>query len=196
MSIRDVCGCPPSRALGTPHIPPCQLAEPTAGEDGQPEATVLVLRNPDTQRPVAIPDEVVSAAEREYRAYKAFRLEGKTWTEIAEQEGYESPAAAAAAVRRYLDEAVAVLKDFSREQIIADYVGRLDYYRAKLMPEIEKGKTAAIATALSVEDRWVKAYGLDQVTGEDATEQTVVVASPEYIAELQAAAEEAESAAS
>ena len=56
----DFCTCPASRPLGMPHL------------DGCPEkaAEVLVFRQPETGRPVAVPQEVVSEVERAYEAYQ------------------------------------------------------------------------------------------------------------------------------
>lgn len=188
MSLKDSCGCPAGRPLGAPHLPECSLAGTAAAD----EATVAdisprlvsVFRNPETQRPVAVPEEIVSAAEREYRAWKA-HTSGKSWVTIAAEEKYDSPEAARESVKRYLAEAVAVVQDFNREQIVADHVGRLALMRSYVWKGVEAGKTASIAQALAIEDRWVKAFGLDQETGEDAATQTVVVIDKEDRAYLQ-----------
>lgn len=184
MSMSDSCGCPAGRPLGAPHLASCKMAE------SQPTAPSLVsiYRNTETGRPVAVPDEIVTAAEREYRAWKSW-TSGKSWSAIANEELYDSPQAAAEAVRRYLDEAVAVVKDFTREQVIADHLGRLQALREFLWTGAAAGKTTNVMAILAIEDRWTKAFGLDQVDAEDTTAQTVVVASPEYIANLQLAAE-------
>ena len=50
--------------------------------------TVLVFRNPDGT-PVAVPEDVVNAAERAYRCHTR-RIKGDSWDLIAAEEGYES----------------------------------------------------------------------------------------------------------
>ena len=202
MTLRDSCGCPAGRPLGAPHLPDVcslagtatpQLSDEPAGEMAAPAARqrpqlVQVYRNPQTQRPVAVPDEIVSAAEREYRAWK-LHTAGVSWNEIATREKYEDAQAAREAVKRYLEEAVAVVQDFSREEIVADHIGRLALMRHYAWKGVEAGKTASIAAALAIEDRWVKAFGLDQVEEGGANQQTVVVPSEEYVRELRLADE-------
>lgn len=174
------CTCQATRPLGSDHMKPCPLAK---------DNVVQMYRNPETGRPVAVPDEIVAEAEREYRAYKA-HCSGKTWRDIAIAEMYESADAAAAAVRRYLDEGRAVVQDFSRAEVVAAHLGRLMMLREAFWDEaMTEKKVSAGMFLLSVEDRWVKAFGLDQPDAEDTTVQTVVVPSEDYIRELQMAAD-------
>jgi hypothetical protein len=49
-------------------------------------------------------------------------------------------------------------------------------------------KPAAVMAVLAVEDRWVKAFGLDQPDAEDTGAQTVVVPSEDYLTQLRSAA--------
>lgn len=183
----DSCGCPAGRPLGAPHLPTCETAKQSAGDISGP-AVVSIYRNLETGRPVVVPDEVASEAERDYRAWKK-HTSGVSWGQIAEEELYDSPRQAAESVRRYLDEAVAVVQDFTREQMIADHVGRLQMLRQALWTGAMLGKTTSVMTVLAVEDRWVKAFGLDQADEDDAMGQTVVVVDQTYLDQLKAAAE-------
>lgn len=172
------CTCMATRPLGSDHMRPCPLAK---------DNVVQIYRNPETGRPIAVPDEVVTAAEREYRAYMA-HIRGKTWTEVAAAEHYDSPEAAAAAVKRYLDEGRAVVQDFSRREVVAAHVGRLMAMRDAFWDAaVEEKKTSALMGLLAIEDRWVKAFGLDVPDAEDTGVQTVVVAHDDYIKSLQEA---------
>lgn len=188
MTLKDRCGCPAGRPLGAPHLPTCEEASSQDVAGVELPKVVQLYRNPDTQQPIAVPDEIVSAAERDYAAWKT-HTSGAPWTIVAEQHQYPSAEAAREAVSRYLEEAVAVIRGFTREQMVADHVGRLAAYRSALWTKAMQGNTQAIAMGLNIEDRWVKAFALDQADAEDTSGRTVVVASEEYIAELQAAAE-------
>ena len=87
----DYCLCPSSRPLGMPHLDDCPEK---AGE-------VLVFRQPETGRPVAVPNEVVSEVERAYKAYQD-KLTGKSWETIAVEGMWPSAQAAAREVQLYL----------------------------------------------------------------------------------------------
>lgn len=167
------------------HISTCPQFLTGLGSAG--EGRVLVLRN-EQDRPVAVPDEIVTEAEREYRAYKK-HLAGKTWEQIATEEMYADAQAAAHAVKRYLDEGRAVIRDFTRQEIVAAHVGRLSALRAALWEDATTArKPQAVMAVLAIEDRWVKAFGLDQPDAEDTGTQTVVVPSEDYLTYLRNAA--------
>lgn len=179
----ETCTCPVGRPLGMGHLPSCPQ-EDTGG-------TVHVLRNPITQRAVAVPDEIVSEAERDYKAYQLHRR-GKSWTEIAQDGLYESADAAAASVKRYLDEGRAIIQELTRTEIIATEVDVLRAYRDSLWDAATGGSTKAVMASLAIHDRWVRLFGLDQAEAGDAAVQTVVVPSEEFIAELRLASEAAD----
>jgi hypothetical protein len=82
----------------------CRSYEPT-GED----AKVVVLRNPETLRPIAVPDEVVRHADRVYDAYCRHRS-GESWELIATTAGWPNARAVAAEVSNYLDEGRAIFR--------------------------------------------------------------------------------------
>lgn len=178
------CTCPPGRALGDDHVEPCSLAGTTR--------VVPIYRNPETGRPVAVPEEIVSEAEREYRAY-LLHQRGKTWHEIAMAESYldaqnnPSGSIAAAAVQRYLDEGRAVVANFTRAEVLATEVAVLRAMREAMWDgaTVSKKPTHVMAV-LATHDRMVKVFRLDQADEDDMTVQTVVVPSEDFIASLRA----------
>lgn len=186
MTDFEDCTCAGKRPLGSAkHLATCPLND---------EKVVEIFRNGDTGRPVAVPDEVVSEAEREYRAYKA-HLQGLHWEDIAHDEGYPSADAAAQAVRRYLQEGRAVVRDFGRKEIVAGVVGRLqEYRRAMWQGAVVEGKTTAMMALLAIEDRWIKVFGLDQAEAEDTHVQTVVVPDEGWLSSIRELVEAAEEA--
>lgn len=194
MSDELACTCPPGRPLGADHRSSCPMWEFT-NPDGSPRdaeaaavleqarPTVVVLRNPGTGRPVAVPEDVVSDAEREYRAYVHHR-DGMNWADVASKEGYPTPAAAAAAVKRWLDEGRAVIQDWRRQEVLATEIDYVMSLRAALSDGVAVGKPSSVMAGLATHDRVMKAFGLDKPDTEDATVQTVVVVSEDYIRQL------------
>lgn len=152
----------------TEHSPPT----PT-----HPDGTVLVFRRPDTGRPVAVPDEVVLAAERPYRAYCA-RLTGMSWEAVALEEGYPSPRAAATEVNRYLEEGKELIAQASAGALISLELARMDALQAAVWPKAMAGNLAAIGISMNVIMNRVKIMGLEVLAekGEGAgSPRTVVV---------------------
>lgn len=185
--------CVARRPLGGDHLSSCPLWEFQDGP-GETKKVVSIYRNEETGRPIAVPAEIVTEAEREYRAYQ-LHIGGMDWNEVALAEGYPSASAAAASVKRYLDEGRAVVQDFTRKEVIAAHVGRLMALRAAFWEEaITHKKVSAGMFLLNIEDRWTKAFGLDVPDSEDTTVQTVVVPSEDYVEQLRLAVAEAEDA--
>lgn len=185
--------CIARRPLGSEsHISSC----PNFGSELSGEVHFLPRRNPGetfvTRTPegqvVGVPDEIISEAERDWRAYKLFR-DGHTWQEIASKENYESAGAAAASVKRHLGQARLALAELVRADIIADHVSRLQFARKGLVAGVKEGKPQSVMAFLAIEDRWVKAFGLDVPDAEDQGVQTVVVPSDEYLEKLRQAAQ-------
>lgn len=178
--------CRARRPLGSEsHLSSCPLFGSELGEltslPPRAEGQVIAMRHPETGAPVMVPDDIATEAERDYRAYKKWQA-GKDWETIAREDMYPSAEAAAASVQRYLAEGRAVIRDFSRREIIADHVARLMTYRSAMWQAgVTERKPQAMAQLLSIEDRWVKAFGLDQPDAEDQGIQTVVVPSESYI---------------
>lgn len=178
MSEDNFCTCPSSRPLGAPHLKDCPDAE---GE-------VLVFRQPDTGRPVAVPQDVVTVAERCFRAY-AQKLDGKGWDMIAAEGGWPSAAACQAEVKKYLEEGRQALATWKRSETIMVWRDRLEVLWAAVVPEAKNGKVPSVMAALSVAKTAMTLEGLDQPSEEDTNVPTVVVPTEEYIKSLQAQAE-------
>lgn len=161
--------------------------------DSCPEkaAEVLVFRQPMTGRPIAVPDEIVTQVERAYRAYQS-RLDGDSWEDIALNENWPTPQAAAAEVRKYLDEGKAVMAGFKRLEVLAIELARLDMLQKAVWTEAMKGKVPSVMAALAIHKTRVEILGLNQPSEEDTTAPTVVIPSEDYIASLRAQAEPTE----
>lgn len=171
-----------------------QAAEVAAADPASPKAgagKVLVFRNPHDERPVAVPDEIVSVADRCYRAY-LLRRRGKSWTEIALTEQWPTPAAAAAEVQRYLDEGKAIVGELRRRELLAFEVDRLDALMDAVWAPAMEGKVQAVMAARTLIMDRVKVLQLDQGsdTGADGAAPTTVVvlggSEDQFIAGLQA----------
>lgn len=151
---------------------------------------VQIYRNPETDRPIAVPEDIVTEAEREYRAYKS-SLRGKSWQQIAEEESYLDErgvprgSIASAAVKRYLDEGRAVVANYTRAEVLATEVAVIREIRSAMWEGATTGRKPSHAmVVLATHDRMMKAFRLDQADEDDVTVQTVVVPSEEFIAAL------------
>lgn len=155
-----------------------------------PETTVLVVRGHDS-RPIAVPEDIVLAAERPYRAYM-LKQAGHNWETIALAENYPSWKSARADVQRYLDEGSSVIADFTRKQLLELEIARLEQLQQAVWSIAMKGNLPAVNSALSIITTRAKLLRLDQdIRDEDEamTGRTVVVGTDEdgYRAGLQAA---------
>jgi len=92
----------------------CRSYEP----DG--EAKVLVLRNPETMRPVSVPVEVVREVDALYDAYVRWRA-GESFEQIARSDPtrWRNGSACSAEVKAYIDEGRSVLRGFTARETIA-----------------------------------------------------------------------------
>lgn len=154
---------------------------------------VLVFRNPSGE-PVAVPDEVVTEAERAYRCYKA-RLGGKSWEQIAIEEQYPSPKAAAADVERYMAEARSLIVESSQKKMLEMEVARLDALQSAIWPQAIAGNIPSATFVLNTIKLRAQLFAEMGGTKVDDGARTVVVVSkdsPSYIEELQRAAAAAE----
>jgi hypothetical protein len=169
------CTCPVGRPIGAPHVQSCDKAE---GE-------VLVFRQPDTGRPVGVPPDVVSAAERAYAAYEK-KLKGMSWSQIAVEGFWPSAAACQAEVKHYLDEGRSALATWKRTEVIVLWRDRLEMLFASVITEAEKGKVPSVMAALAIAKTAMQLEGLDQPSEDDANVPTVVVPDNEgdYIRSL------------
>lgn len=157
--------------------------------DGCPEkaAEVLTFRQPQTGRPVAVPQEIVSEVERAYAAYQK-RLRGWSWEQIAIDGMWPDAKAAAREVQIYLDEGKSVMAGFKRLEVLAIELARLDMLQDAVWDEAMKGKVPSVMAALQIHRQRVAVLGLDQPSEEDVQVPTVVVPSEDYIAQLRAQA--------
>lgn len=170
-----------------PEPPPATTEAPTGG------STTQVYRNPETGRPIAVPDEIIREEERPYRAYLRFRA-GSTWEQIAQEEHWPDAAAVQATVKRYLDEGRAVVGEFTRNEMKAIQLDRLHGLVGALYPKALDGNLSAAAEVHKVIKTIMQSTGSDKDEGTDELNPTtIVVASSEMLAKLQGYAELAES---
>ena len=113
-----------------------------------PDGTVLVFRNPAGD-PIAVPEEVVTAAERAYRCYKA-RVAGVSWAQIAEDEFYPSAGAAKYDVDRYMAEATSLVVESSAREMLTLEVHRLDALQNSLWLSAMTGHVPSAALVMNI----------------------------------------------
>lgn len=160
-------------------------------DDPPPEEydnNVLVFRNGANQ-PVAVPADVVTAAERTYRCYQA-KVGGKSWAEIAEQENYPSASAAKADVARYMGEAQSLIVEASMRSMLTLEVARLDALQASFWGQAMMGHVPSGRMVLDVIRTRAAMVGLDPEKMGEAAQgaRTVVVKTDSeegYVASLQ-----------
>lgn len=155
-----------------------------------PEGTVQVY--PGVDRPIAVPEEIVLEAQREYRAYIAHRS-GESWAVIAEREHYASPAAARASVTRYLREGQILVEEYTKAEMLALEVARLNALQAAVWDGAMEGRIPAVMTARTIIMDRVKLLKLDdEADNNDLRARTVVImgSGEEYSAALQRVAEQ------
>lgn len=156
--------------------------------DPSDEATVVVLRHPDTMRPVAVPDEVVRESDRVYDAYARHRS-GESWEAIAHTGGWPSPRAVAEEVRRYLDEGRAIFRGLKGRELMAREVDTLNALQAAFWPAAMSGKAAAGQMVLACVKARIEAYGKipedpEEVTANDGGPRTLIIDAGDYEAQL------------
>lgn len=145
--------------------------------DDKPDADVLVFRNPITERPVAVPEQVVLEAERPYRAYLA-HLGGTSWPLIAVDEGYADVQAAQRDVQRYLQEGRAVVADYRRREMLAMEIARLDALQTAIWANAMGGHLPSVTACMNLIITRVRLLALDQGeadTGDDELDAKTVV---------------------
>jgi hypothetical protein len=159
----------------------------SAQDDGPPseieperERTVVVVRSGVHGRPVAVPAEIVEAAERPYAAYQ-LHLRGYSWREVAMEMDYLDERAARADVKRYLAEGQALIADTTRVEMLELEVQRLNALQSAVWPAALAGHLPSVNAALSIVVQRAKLLGLDQMAevealpGEQAGARTVIV---------------------
>lgn len=145
-------------------------------EDEHPTATVTVIRGHEN-RPVAVPEQVVIASERPYRAY-LMQQAGHSWQAIALAEEYPNWQAARADVQRYLNEGAELVGDFTRRQLLQMEVDRLNALQQAIWQKAMAGQPQMVNQALAIILSRAKLLKLDQDVRdetEDLKGRTVVV---------------------
>lgn len=122
----------------------CRSYEPTEIPDGELAVeTSVVVRDPATGTPIAIPDETIAEHDIVYRAYLKKR-QGLSWEQIAYLDGWDSAQVCAAHVKAYLRAGEAIWGDMSRTEALAMEIAALDFMQTKLWAKAENGNVAAI----------------------------------------------------
>lgn len=173
------CGCKTYTFDPATPIPPKEPAR-------DPEV-VQVLRNQVTGAPIAIPDEIITFADRTYRAYR-MHCGGKSWEAIALLETWTSAQEVATAVKRYLEEGAAVWGEFRRVEAIALEAARYNMLTDFVWKEAEAGNIPAVMAALAISKQRVAVLKLGEVQpgdeGGDPLPTTVVVGEGTYLFDL------------
>jgi hypothetical protein len=159
----------------------------TDQEKPKPES-VLVFRN-ELNEPIAVPGDVVMAAERAYRCHLA-RVGGQSWEEIAIAEKYPSAAAASHDVTRYLKEGAAMVTEASAQEQLAQEVRRLDALQYALWAQAMGGMVPAVNAIVNIINHRARLIGLDPDKMDTSGPVTVVVPpdAASYMAALKKAA--------
>lgn len=158
-------------------------------DDDEDTGTVLVFRN-NNGAPIAVPEDIVEENDRTFRAAQ-MQLQGASWKAIALAEGYVDANAAKSDVKRYRDEATALLTEHSRKDLLALEVARLDALQAAVWQQAMKGHLPAVNVVRDLIMSRIKVLQLDQPSQEEEITgpRTVVIPhdDDEYAAELQRA---------
>ena len=151
-------------------------------------AKVLVFRNGGGE-PIAVPDDVVTAAERAYRCHK-MRIGGASWDAIALEEKYPNAAAAAHDVKRYLAEGASLVVEKSAREMLTLEVMRMDALQNALWRQAMSGHVPSVTACLSIIVNRARLIGLDPEKMNETAAVTVVVPveGSAYMAALQSAA--------
>jgi hypothetical protein len=142
-------------------------------KDKDGKRKVAVFRNRATDRPVMVPEDVAAEASRPYRAHR-MRMEGAPWAEIASKLGYPTVAAVCAEVRLWRTEAIALVSQWTKQEMLHEEVARLDALQEASWAQAMTGDTRSVMSVLRIIEARADLLGLKQ---EEATavQQTVVV---------------------
>lgn len=134
-------------------------------DDDASDDQMLVFRGHDG-RPVAVPHDVAYAAERPLRAYE-LKQTGMSWRQVALQENYPNGDAARLDVARYLKEGASLVADFTKKELLAMDVERLESLLRFCWSGASQGNPQLIGQAHGIVMSHVKLLRLDGDTGED-----------------------------
>ena len=153
---------------------------------------VLVFRN-NAGEPIVVPDDVATAGERAYRAYK-MRVEGHTWAHIAVAENYPSATAASSDVNAYMAEAKSLVTEKSQMDMLTLEVFRLDAMQQTMWSGAMAGSVNHARMVVDIVMKRAQLLGIDSgQIGQGNAATTLVVPSDSagYIAAMKQAAEDA-----
>jgi len=170
-------------------LPEDQPPSPPPDDTGN----VLVFRNP-TGAPVAVPQEVVAAAQAVYKAYLD-KVAGMSWDLVAFNHHYPTAAAARSDVERYIKEGAALVTDQSRQIVMELEVARLDALQIALWNHAMEGSVPAVSEVRQIiKTRADLVRSMDEKDA-DPTRTVVIPVSPgEYTAMLKDIVEREEAA--
>lgn len=109
---------------------------------------IVVFRG-EGNRPVAVPHDVAIESERPLRAYELHQG-GLSWERVALQENYPSANAARMDVKRYLDEAGSLIRDFTRRELLELQLAKLGALQRACWKQAMDGNLPAIGQAHSL----------------------------------------------
>ena len=137
------------------------------------EGTVLVFRN-HVGQPIAVPEDVVTAAERAYRCHRK-RIQGLSWEQIAQQEGYPTAASAHSDVDRYIKEGRALVVEQSQREMLTLEVARLDAMQSALWERAMQGNVPSVNAVVNIIINRSRLIGLDANQMAETKPHTLVV---------------------
>lgn len=153
--------------------------------------TVIAFRG-SANRPVVVPAEVAYDAEKIYRCHVK-KLSGKSWNQVAREEGFPNAMSCRLQVERYLAEGRSMVEQYTAKQMLTNEIMLLDYLQSKLWQQVEVGDRQAIETVMKIADKRVVWQNLEVQDDARATEvHTIVVPGNEYTSYLKEAAAKAE----
>jgi hypothetical protein len=156
------------------------------GDHGQEhDGDVLVFRG-TAGDPIAVPSDVVTAAERAYRCYQ-LRVGGKSWEQVAELEKYPSASSAKYDVDRYMEEARALVVEASQKEMLTLEVHRLDALQDALWLNAMSGHVPSAGMCMNlIMNRAKLTVEFRERVGADADHARTVVVPVENDGYLQA----------
>jgi len=134
-------------------------------------------------------DAAIKAAERADVALRAYKLrqQGYSWWEVAE-DVQVSEAVAGRLINEQLEEAARLIDEGTKRTLLALEVDRLDQLQKGIWRQAISGDLRAVETVLKIISTRAKLLGLDDITINNITNNTVVIAGngPDYVEALKA----------
>lgn len=141
--------------------------------------------------PMESADKGIERAQHEvfepaYTAYQ-FRVQGKSWREVADLTGYATEYSAAIAVRQYLQTAAVKVDQARRDECLHLEIARLDELQNKWWEAAIKGDEKAANVVLKIIQQRSKLLQLEAPSSESSgTQTTILVAgsNKDYVKKL------------